>query len=837
MAAGTQLASGGAPHPQDVFYSLEYGPVRESASLAQAWLDSQDLNLSHFVNGRWQKPKGQGTVPCRDPSSGEFLANCFQAEREDVALAVEAAQQAFEGWKRLPGAARAQHLTRLAETMQKHQKLLWILEAQASGRVVREIRDRDVPLARQLLQYHACWAQTQEQALSQWEPMGVVVIILPPLFSFVEMMWRICPALAVGCTIVVLGGPRSLTSLLVAQLSEEAGLPAGVFNVITGVTSPETLLATQPGIAKIAFCGTVEEGKALRMALAGSCAELSLSLGTESLMVITDTADLDSAVEGVVDAVWSDGSPGGLRLLVQVCEWERVLWKLKARMCAVRQGRSLDIAVDMGSPGEAAWEKAQKYIQEAQSQGAQIFQVGSVPPNNPFCPPTLILGLAPASPCAQAEVPWPVVALFPFCTAKEALALANGTPLGGSASVWSEQLTLALDLSYKLRMGTVWINAHGLKDAAVPMGGCKENGSCWHGGPDGLYEYLRPAGLPPLPGEPSEFVDYDKFGLSAAPIMLSGPGAAPRTVPPAHASEGDSKEDGAGTGLAPTPPFRKSMPDGLFLAGRFQNPSGLCSRPILGSNGQIYTYVADGSAKDIQAAVEAAHQALPLWSSRVPGCRASALWALADALSQRSEPLAQQLIEVMGVDRKDAQAEVGLSVAQLRAWGAQIHAQGASLHSMGHQGPFLRLREAWGVLGIVCPEERPLLAFVSLLAPALAHGNAVIVVPSGTCPLPALQFCQDIACLLPSGLVSVVTGDRDHLTRCLALHQNIPALWYFGSAQGSRFVEWASAGNLKAIWVNKGQSRSWDPETEGTGAELGLRAACTKALWLSLGDI
>ncbi|XP_043851928.1 aldehyde dehydrogenase family 16 member A1 [Dromiciops gliroides] len=694
--------------------------------------------------------------------------------------------------------------------MHKHQKLLWILEALASGRVVREVRDGDIPLAHQLLQYHACWAQTQEQALSGWAPMGVVAVILPPTFSFIEMMWRVCPALAVGCTVVVLGGPTSLTSLLVAQLSKEAGLPPGVLNVVMGTTSLETMLPNLPNIAKITFCGTVEEGKALRRALASSGADLSLSLGTESLLVITDTADLDSAVEGVVDAAWSDRSPGGLRLLVQAAEWERVLEKLKARMCRLRQGRSLDWAVDMGTPGASAWEKAQKYVQEAQKQGAQIFQAGNIPPDSPFFPPTLILGLAPASPCAQAEVPWPVVVLSPFRTAKEALAMVNGTPRGGSASVWSERLTLALDLAYKLRMGTVWINAHGLKDAAAPVGGCKENGSSWHGGPDGLYEYLKPVGCPPWSAIHMELVDYDKFGLSVPPVLPSGPDTS-----------------------SPS----KAAPYGIFLAGRFQNPSSRSSRPIMGSSGNVYAHVAEGGAKDIRVAVEAAHQAAAPWANRVPGSRASALWALADALSQRGQALVEQLMEVTGVDLAGARTEVGLSIARLQDWGAQVHTQGVGLHSAGHHGPFLRVREALGVLGIVCPEEWPLLAFVSLLAPALAYGSAVIIVPSGICPLPALQLCQDVASLLPPGLVNVVTGDRDHLTRCLALHQDVPALWYFGSVQGSSFVRWASAGNLKATWVSWGQKRSWDQEAEGAGPELCLRAARTKALWLSLGDI
>uniref|UniRef100_A0A7N4NXX4 Aldehyde dehydrogenase domain-containing protein n=1 Tax=Sarcophilus harrisii TaxID=9305 RepID=A0A7N4NXX4_SARHA len=678
MAAAAATVTGpsaGASGVRSIFSTMDYGPAPESPSLVLAWLDKQGSTLGHFVNGKWLKPEGQEPVTCRDPCSGELLASCLQADDGFVALAVDVAGRALEAWSPLPGAARAQHLLRLAETLRRHQKLLWTLEAMASGRVVREVRDGDLPLAQQLLQYHASWAQTQEQALSGWEPVGVVAVVLPPAFSFIEMMWRICPALAVGCTVVVFGGPASLSALLVAQLSEEAGLPPGVLNVVMGTAPPETLLPGLPGVAKVAFSGPVQEGKALRRALAGSGADLSLSLGTESLLVVTDTADLDSAVEGVVDAAWSDRSPGGLRLLVQLSAYEEMLWKLETRLRRVRQGRSLDWAVDMGTRGPAAWERAQSYVQEAQSQGAQIFQDGSTPPQSPFFPPTLVLGLAPASPCAQAEVPWPLVTVFPFRTAKEALAMSNGTPRGGSASVWSERLTLGLDLAYKLLMGTVWINAHGLKDAAAPVGGCKENGSAWHGGPDGLYEYLHPVGIPPRPQGPPQLLDYDKFGLSAPPVLPSG-----------------------------TSPASATAPYGVFVAGRFQNPSSRSSRPVLGSGGRICAHVAEGGAKDIREAVEAAHKAAAAWASRVPGSRASALWALADAVSQRSQELAEQLVEVTGSDLADTRTEVVLSIARLRAWGAQVHAQGAGLHSAGPHGPFLRLREALGVLAIVCPE-------------------------------------------------------------------------------------------------------------------------------------
>uniref|UniRef100_A0A8C3W457 Aldehyde dehydrogenase family 16 member A1 n=1 Tax=Catagonus wagneri TaxID=51154 RepID=A0A8C3W457_9CETA len=740
----------------EIFTTLEYGPVPESHACALAWLDTQDRLLGHYVNGKWLKPEHRSSVPCQDPVTGEELASCLQAQSEDVAAAVEAARASLENWSTLPGAFRAQHLTRLAKMIQKHQRLLWTLESLVTGRAIREIRDRDVPLAQQLLQYHAIQAHAQEEALAGWEPMGVIGLVLPPTFSFLEMMWRICPALAVGCTVVVLVPPASPTPLLLAQLAGELGQFPGILNVISGPAFLGFVLSSQPGVQKVAFCGAVE---------------------------------------------------GGLRLLIQESVWDETMRRLQARMGRLRGGRGLDGAVDMGARGTAARDRAQHYVSEAQSQGAQVFQAGTVPSESPFFLPTLISDLPPACPCTQAEVPWPLVVASPFRTAREALALANGTPRGGSASVWSERLGQALELAYGLRMGTVWINAHGLRDPAVPTGGCKESGSSWHGGMDGLYEYLRPSGTPARLPYLSENLNYDTFGLAVPSTLPAGPE----------------------TGPSPAPPY------GLFVGGRFQAPGARSSRPIWDSHGKLHGYVAEGGAKDIRGAVEAAHQAAPGWVGQSPGARAALLWALAAALQRRESTLASRL-ERHGVELKVAKAEVELSVRRLRAWGARVQAQGCTLQVAELRGPVLRLREPLGVLAVVCPDEWPLLAFVSLLAPALAHGNTVVLVPSGACPIPALEVCQDVASLLPAGLVNVVTGDRDHLTRCLALHQDVQALWYFGSAQGSQFVEWASAGNLKPVWVNRGCPRAWDQEAEGAGPELGLRAARTKALWLPMGD-
>ncbi|XP_041502254.1 aldehyde dehydrogenase family 16 member A1-like [Microtus oregoni] len=795
------------PCAREIFTTLEYGPVPESHACALAWLDTHNRLLGHYINGTWLKPEHRNPVPCQDPITGETLASCLPAQAEDIAAAVDAARTAFQTWSQLPGAARAQHLTQLAKIIQKHQQLLWTLESLVTGRAVREVRDGDVPLAQQLLQYHAVQAHAQEKALAGWEPMGVIGFILPTSFSFLDMMWRVCPALAVGCTVVVLVPPAFPMPLLLAQLAGELGSFPGILNVVCGPASLGSVLASQPGVQKVAFCGTVEEGRALRQSLAGKGPQLGLALGTESLLLLLDSADVDSAVEGVVDAIWSDRSLGGLRLLIQESVWDETLRRLQARMAKLRSGRGLDGAVDMGARGTAARDLAQSFVDEAQSQGGQVFQAGDVPSNSPFFSPALVSGLPPAAPCAQAEVPWPVVVASPFRTAKEALALANGTPWGGSASVWSERLGQALELGYGLKMGIVWINAHGLRDPAVPIGGCKESGSSWHGGPDGLFEYLWPLGTPSLEPFLCESLSYDTFGL-----------AVPSKLP----SEPETE---------PSP----ALAYGLFVGGRFQSPGARRSMPIQDSSGKVYSCVAEGGAKDVQGAVEAAHRAAAGWGAQSPVARGVLLCALAAALERKKPALASQL-ESHGAAPAVAKTEVELSVKRLQIWSTWVQDQGQTLQVTGLRGPVLRLREPLGVLAVVCPDEWPLLAFVSLLAPALAHGNAVILVPSRACPLPALEVCQDIATLFPAGLVNVLTGDQDHLTRCLALHQEVQALWYFGSAQGSQFVEWASAGNLKSVWVNRGFPRAWDKEVEGAGPELSLHAARTKALWLPMGD-
>ncbi|XP_032749554.1 aldehyde dehydrogenase family 16 member A1 [Rattus rattus] len=795
------------PSTREIFTTLEYGPVPESHACALAWLDTHNRLLGHYVNGMWLKPEHRNPAPCQDPITGENLANCLQAEAEDISAAVEAARIAFKTWSQLPGTARGQHLTRLAKVIQKHQHLLWTLESLVTGRAVREIRDGDMPLAQQLLHYHALQAHAQDSALADWEPLGVIGLILPTSFSFLDMMWRVCPALAMGCTVVALVPPSFPTPLLLAQLAGELGSFPGILNVVCGPASLGPVLASQPGVQKVAFCGAVEEGRALRQTLAGRGAKLGLALGTESLLLLTDSADVDSAMEGVVDAVWSDRSLGGLRLLIQESVWDEAMKRLQARMAQIRSGKGLDGAVDMGARGAAARDLAQSFVDEAQSQGGQVFQAGDVPSNSPFFSPTLVSGLPPAAPCAQAEVPWPVVMASPFRTVKEALALANGTPRGGSASVWSERLGQALELGYGLQVGTVWINAHGLRDPAVPTGGYKESGSSWHGGPDGLYEYLQLLGTPYRESFLCESLNYDTFGLAVSSSLPSGPE----------------------TGPSPATPY------GLFVRGRFQSPGTQSSRPIKDSSGKVSSYVAEGGAKDIRGAVEAAHQAAPGWGAQSPRARASLLWALAAALERRKQVLAAQL-ERHGAAPTVAETEVELSVRRLQTWATRVQDQGQTLQVTGLRGPVLRLREPLGVLAVVCPDEWPLLAFVSLLAPALAHGNAVVLVPSGSCPLLALEVCQDIAALFPAGLVNVVTGDRDHLTRCLALHQDVQAMWYFGSAQGSQFVEWASAGNLKPVWVNRDFPRAWDVEVQGSEQELSLHAARTKALWLPMGD-
>ncbi|XP_041093492.1 aldehyde dehydrogenase family 16 member A1-like [Polyodon spathula] len=290
----------------EIFDSMEYGPAKEDGGAAQAWLERHARSFGHFIYGRWVKPEGRESYPSKNPATGQSLACTVQGCSSDVSLAVKSSREAFVSWSALPCHARARHLYSLTRTVQKHQSLFSVLESLDHGKPVQDCRNFDVPNVIRHLYYHAGWAERRDSEMKGWRPLGVVAAIVSSESPLVTLSWKVCPALAMGNTVVLKPDTRTrLSALLFAEICAEAGLPLGVVNVVTGDEDFGAELAQHPDVDKVDFTGSAERGRALCRGCAGSGKALSLRLGARSPCIVFDSADLDSAVEGIVDAAWS----------------------------------------------------------------------------------------------------------------------------------------------------------------------------------------------------------------------------------------------------------------------------------------------------------------------------------------------------------------------------------------------------------------------------------------------------------------------------------------------------------------------------------------------------
>lgn len=810
-----------------LFESMQYGPAPESPDAAFAWLEDHDRKFGLFINNVWKTPPDAVYYPSFNPATGEKLADTVQAGPQEVEEAVNAARQAFQEWSRIPGAARARYLYAIARNVQKHQRLLAVLESLDNGKPIRESRDIDVPLLARHFYYHAGWAQLMDSELKDYRPLGVVGQIIPWNFPLLMLGWKIAPALAMGNTVVIKPASYTrLTALLFAEIVAEAGLPPGVINVITGSGQTGTWIATHPDVDKVAFTGSTEVGRILRRLTAGSGKKLSLELGGKSPFIVFEDADLDSAIEGVVDAIWFNQGQvccAGSRLLLQENIAERFIDKLKARMNHLRVGDPLDKCVDMGAiVDQTQWETIDGWVKKGVAEGGNLFQPQiELPVKGCFYPPTLITGLEPAAETVQEEIFGPVLVSLTFRSPKEAVELANNTRYGLAASVWSENINLALDVASKLKAGSVWVNSHNLFDAAAGFGGYRESGFGREGGLEGLFEYLQPSWqkrLRPVFKLPENDQERSAWGAH---------------IPSRPSPTGRASRDGFGLPSVDRTPK-------MYIGGKQVRPDGNYTRAVLNPKGEIIGQVGDGNRKDIRDAVEAAHAAhtaKPGWAMRHGYNRSQILYFIGENLDARREEFAQRLVDMTGCSPKAAQKEVELSVSRLFTYAAWADKYGGTVQETTLRGITVAVYEPLGVIGIACPDEYPLLAFISLLAPAIARGNTVVIIPSEKYPLSATDFYQVLDTSdVPPGVVNIVTGARDHLTKTLIQHEDVDGVWYFGTAEGSYHVEYESASNMKRTWVNYGISRDWSDEVQGAGQEFLRQATQVKNIWVPTGE-
>jgi len=793
----------------DYFSSMDYGPAPEDDSAARAWLDQHANGFGHFIDGAFRPPSESDTFETVEPATGRVLAMISEGNELDVDAAVDAAARAQPAWQALGGAGRARHLYALSRMVQRHARLFSVLESMDNGKPIRESRDIDIPLVARHFLHHAGWAQLQDREFADWTPLGVIGQIVPWNFPLLMLSWKIAPALALGnCVVLKPAESTPLTALLFAELAARAGLPAGVLNVVTGDGKTGSALVNHPRVAKIAFTGSTDVGRQIRVATAGTGKSLTLELGGKSPFIVFDDADLDSAVEGVVDAIWFNQGQvccAGSRLLVQEGVEKRFIEKLKRRMDTLRVGPSLDKGIDIGAIVDTVQlERIRALVERGVQEGCVIHQPKglNMPEQGTFYPPTLVTNVAPASILAQEEIFGPVLVTMSFRTPDEAVALANHSRYGLSASVWSENISRALDIAPQLQCGVVWINATNLFDAGVGFGGYRESGFGREGGREGVYEYLKPRAWTKLPQ---------------------------RRDVPATATATAAK---AGNDVNVSALDRTAK---LFIGGKQVRPDGGYSRLVRAPSGTVVGEVGDGNRKDVRNAVAAARSAAK-WSQASTHNRAQVLYYLAENLSARSEEFARQLVARTGVSSAEAEREVEASIARLFTYGAWADKYDGAIHSPPLRGVALAMHEPVGVIGVVCPDEAPLLGLVSLIAPALALGNRVVAVPSETCPLMATDLYQVVETSdVPAGALNIVTGERHALAQTLAKHDDVDALWCFGGAEVSAMAERESVGNLKRTFVDHGRAFDWF-DSASEGLPFLRQAVQVKNIWIPYGD-
>ncbi|SHN19290.1 aldehyde dehydrogenase (NAD+) [Duganella sacchari] len=792
------------PTIKEILNTMEYGPAPESTKEAQAWLEQRGRQFGLFINNEWSEA-GE-LFASINPADGAKLADLTQGSAADVDRAVAAARAAQPGWQALGGHGRAKVMYSIARLMQKHARLFAVLETLDNGKTIRETRDVDLPLVARHFYYHAGWAQLQAEEFSDYRAVGVIGQIVPWNFPLLMLAWKIAPALAAGNTVVFKPAEfTSLTAMLFADICVQAGVPAGVVNIITGDGRVGEAIVKHEGIDKLAFTGSTEVGRLIREASAGSGKKLSLELGGKSPFIVFEDADLDAAVEGLVDSIWFNQGQvccAGSRLLVQESVQEKFLAKLRARMDKLTLGSPLDKSMDIGALVDPVQkQRIEGLVQSARDEGCTVYQPAcELPANGSWFPPTLITGASTAAAVAQAEIFGPVLVAMSFRTPPEAVQLANNTVYGLAACVWTENISLALDVAPAIKAGVVWINTANQFDAACGFGGYRESGYGREGGREGMYEYLTAKAEDARPAAP---VTEPKAKAKAAPVAAGGAFAIDRTAK-------------------------------LYIGGKQARPDGAYSRAIHGADGSFIAEVGEGNRKDIRNAVEAAHKATG-WTKATAHNRAQVLYYIAENLAARGEEFAARIAAMTG--SKNAEKEVQASIERLFYYAAWADKYDGLAHQPPMHGITVALNEPLGVIGIVCPNEAPLLGFISLVAPAIALGNRVVVVPSEAHPLSATDLYQVFDTSdLPAGVVNIITGSADELARTLATHSDIDAVWrHDGSAEGCAEVERLSAGSLKRTWVGGAKGRDWYSTAQAGGRAVLAHASQVKNIWIPYG--
>jgi aldehyde dehydrogenase (NAD+) len=787
--------------------SLDYGPAPESEAKTREWIKAHGSKFSHSINGVWRAPDKGGYFKTINPAkSEEVLADIALGTQEDVNAAVSAAKAAFPAWSALSGHKRARYLYAIARAIAKHARIFAVLESLDNGKPIRETRDIDVPVVIRHFYYHAGWAQTLEREFPGYRPGGVIAQIVPWNFPFLMLAWKIAPAIAAGNTIVLKPSKSTpLTALLLADiLMNEVKLPPGVVNILTGDSKTGTMLYEHPVPWKVTFTGSTEVGRIIRKGTAGSRKHLTMELGGKSPFIVFENADLDSAVEGVVNGIWfNEGQVccAGSRLLVQEGIHDDFIKRLKRRMGKLRVGNPLDKAVDMGAINNAEQlKKITEMMEVGRKEGAVMWQPENVvcPKGGYFLPPTLFTNVEPSHTIAQEEIFGPVLVTLTFRTPAEAVQLGNNTRYGLAASIWSQDIDTAMDVARKIRAGTVWINSTNLFDAAAGFGGYKESGYGREGGREGMYDVLVEADHQPIDS-------------------------------PKQNASGLAQSELANHQL-PSNPIDRTFR--FLIGGKLARPDQAASFSITSPSGALLAVVGEANRKDVRNAVEAARGAFPSWFESAAHLRAQILYFWAENLSNEKERFAAGIAAQLGCSPERAASEVDDAVSRLFDFAAYADKFGGTVQPVLGRRLVVGLREPIGVIGVRASDNAPLLGLISVLAPAVAMANTVVAI-AGKHAMTAMDLVLVIQHSdVPAGVINLLTAQNpDVVAKVLAEHEDVDAIWSFGGAESGKTVEEASIGNMKQTWVAGGQIDWGKMKSE----KLLLKSTQVKNIWVPYG--
>ena len=745
---------------QEILNAMDYGPAPESSDLALKWI-AQHQPFGAFINGRWHaSPNSFETF---NPTSGEPLAHVSLGTSADVNEAVAAAKSAAPAWAALSGGERAQYLYAITRAIQKHARLAAVLETLDNGKPIRESRDVDIPLVIRHFYHHVGWAQVMEQRLPGRDPLGVVGQIVPWNFPMLMLAWKVAPALACGNTIVFKSAENTpLTALLFAQICDEVGLPPGVFNLVNGAVEVGRAIVQHPDINKIAFTGSTAVGRWIRQTTAGTGKKLSLELGGKSPFIVFADADLDSAIEGLIDSTYFNQGQvccAGSRLLVHESIAETFTTRLRQRMSKLRVGDPMDKSTDMGPlVSMEQHQTVSRYLDVARQEGATVWQsTDALPGRGCFLAPTLITGVGTASTVVREEIFGPVLTVLTFRTPAEAVQLANNTVYGLAASVWSESINQALDIAPQLLAGVVWINGANLFDASCGFGGYKESGFGREGGIEGLREYLKPR---------TRKAKKPVLGIETATELTRE--AIDQTVK-------------------------------LYVGGKQVRPDSGYSRKVMIA-GRCVAVVPEGNRKDIRNAVEAAANA-KAWTKRSGHERAQVLYYVAENLNKQREGLLRTLRQAM--KPAAAKRELDASLHALFTFAAWADKYDGTVHQPPLHGIVTALNEPIGVIGVVCQDANPLSGLFVPLSAALSQGNRIVAVPSRSMPHIIADVYQVLETSdVPAGVVNLITASVNDVLKPMSTHAEVQAIWVFdGDGATTAAVERESAATLMRTWV------------------------------------